>query len=363
MNYRLLVYVGKGDNVAIYWFFEVSMKRVKNEAVVTRDYILHLRDFCLTNGIPTKTLLQGSGHTVALLLDPPESIPQETFTLMSENMFSTFDSVSQGVLAYAKSLVLSCHGPLGMAIQGAQNLTQALPIAQRYFAVRTHRQGLVLVEDDNHIGLAFSPDFTVASNATQLALLLSFAFILQDLLKEENLTGQMQVDTSLAPLDDFQWDSLEGININFSTQHERIVAPKDWGELQFPLSDPELLLIAQRQCEKDLEQLYPSDLLQEILSKLTNTANDKMTLGEMAYQLHVSSSTLQRRLREYGVTYKELKAQAKLTEAKHLLRDHQLSLENISNTLGFCDASAFTKSFKTYTGLTPSQYRKQLDLN
>ena len=83
----------------------------------------------------------------------------------------------------------------------------------------------------------------------------------------------------------------------------------------------------------------------------------------MAYQLHVSSSTLQRRLREYGVTYKELKIQAKLTQAKSLLMDSQLSLEKVSNQLGFCDASAFTKSFKTFIGVTPSQYRKQLDLD
>jgi len=79
----------------------------------------------------------------------------------------------------------------------------------------------------------------------------------------------------------------------------------------------------------------------------------------MANILHISPSTLQRRLREFDTTFKALKLESRLIQAKQLLIERKYTLEQISDRLGFCDASSFTKSFKMLTGQTPSQFREK----
>lgn len=47
-----------------------------------------------------------------------------------------------------------------------------------------------------------------------------------------------------------------------------------------------------------------------------------------------------------------------LSEAKKLLKDENLSIQNVADKLGFSDASSFTKFFKRNTNITPKTYQK-----
>ena len=60
---------------------------------------------------------------------------------------------------------------------------------------------------------------------------------------------------------------------------------------------------------------------------------------------------------ETGKTINEYIRQAKIEEAKTLLRYSSLSLAEISQQLSFSSQSFFTATFHRTTGLTPRQYR------
>ena len=51
--------------------------------------------------------------------------------------------------------------------------------------------------------------------------------------------------------------------------------------------------------------------------------------------------------------------QRRLDRAKTMLRQAQMSLAEISASTGFADQSHFTKVFRRFTGVTPSEYRSQ----
>ncbi|QIG49109.1 AraC family transcriptional regulator [Nordella sp. HKS 07] len=71
----------------------------------------------------------------------------------------------------------------------------------------------------------------------------------------------------------------------------------------------------------------------------------------------ISVRTLQRRLAERGVDYSALVEGARFDIAVHLLKDHGRKLIDIAFDLGYADAASFTRAFRRWTGVTPSEFR------
>jgi AraC-like DNA-binding protein len=72
----------------------------------------------------------------------------------------------------------------------------------------------------------------------------------------------------------------------------------------------------------------------------------------------ISVRTLQRRLAERGVDYSALVEGTRFDIATHLLKDHRCKLIDIAFDLGYADAASFTRAFRRWTGVTPSEYRQ-----
>lgn len=85
---------------------------------------------------------------------------------------------------------------------------------------------------------------------------------------------------------------------------------------------------------------------------------------EVAEALNMSPPTLRRHLRKEGVSYQGLKDQCRKDAAIAYLSRPELSVSAVSALMGFTDPSAFHRSFKKWTGLTPGQYReKEFSIN
>ncbi len=61
--------------------------------------------------------------------------------------------------------------------------------------------------------------------------------------------------------------------------------------------------------------------------------------------------------RKMGITIKDYLTNKKLSYAMQLLETSELSVEKISDSLGFSSAHSFRRMFKKYTGLSPSEYK------
>ncbi len=78
----------------------------------------------------------------------------------------------------------------------------------------------------------------------------------------------------------------------------------------------------------------------------------------IAGSLNMSTRTLQRRLTDEGVSFAGLKDQIRFDLAVSGLKSRSLSIEEISEELGFSDRHSFTRAFKRWSGVTPSAFRK-----
>lgn len=83
------------------------------------------------------------------------------------------------------------------------------------------------------------------------------------------------------------------------------------------------------------------------------------TLAKTAKRLHVTSRTLQRRLLDEGVSFGELLTEARRTQAERLLIRSDAPLAEVAEQVGYADAGAFVRAFRSWTGTTPGKFRER----
>lgn len=83
------------------------------------------------------------------------------------------------------------------------------------------------------------------------------------------------------------------------------------------------------------------------------------TIHELAAELGMSTQTLHRRLKDSATSYQKIKDNLRRNRAIQMLIHEKLSIEKVSEAVGFGESRSFTRAFKHWTGLTPREYRKQ----
>ena len=64
---------------------------------------------------------------------------------------------------------------------------------------------------------------------------------------------------------------------------------------------------------------------------------------------------------ETGQTLNQYLTEFRMEKAKALLADPRYKIADISSRVGYSDGNYFGKSFRKYTGLSPSEYREKLN--
>ncbi|WP_456637748.1 helix-turn-helix domain-containing protein [Bradyrhizobium sp. USDA 10063] len=83
------------------------------------------------------------------------------------------------------------------------------------------------------------------------------------------------------------------------------------------------------------------------------------TLDSTARTLKISARTLQRYLGRMGTSHSEMLAEIRLDIACGLLADSSKRLSDIANSLGYTNASSFSRAFVRTMRVQPVVYRRQ----
>lgn len=92
---------------------------------------------------------------------------------------------------------------------------------------------------------------------------------------------------------------------------------------------------------------------------LEGLPSGRSTIEYTSRRLGVSPRTLQRRLRQDGLSYREVLDSTRERLAHHYLTRTDLSYGEISFLLGFSEPSPFFRAFRNWTGETPESVRRQ----
>lgn len=79
--------------------------------------------------------------------------------------------------------------------------------------------------------------------------------------------------------------------------------------------------------------------------------------ASIASRLGLSRRSLQRRLADHGTTLSILIGTLRYERARTLLIESPLSISMIAENLGYADPAHFTRAFRAWAGMSPSDYR------
>ena len=83
---------------------------------------------------------------------------------------------------------------------------------------------------------------------------------------------------------------------------------------------------------------------------------ERITIVPVATMLNMSVRTLQRRLRDRGLSFKDLVDNIRRSIAIHHVLTGESTSTEIALLLGYSDQAHFTRAFKRWTGVPPRQY-------
>jgi AraC-like DNA-binding protein len=111
-------------------------------------------------------------------------------------------------------------------------------------------------------------------------------------------------------------------------------------------------------CDRILGEVKTSTgVAGEVYQIIASTPGHSPSMEGVAKQLVTTVRTLNRKLHAEGTSFTQILDDVRCNLASEYLRSTRLSIEDISELVGFSEAANFRHAFRRWTGSTPARYR------
>lgn len=255
-----------------------------------------------------------------------------------------------------RAIPAAAHGPMGLAAISSSSIWHAMQTIALYAPVRSRMFDYHCERVQGQASLVISPRMPLGdySMFMQNATLHAFINIFRSIVDEAVLR-----DATIG----LPWSSSAGANSEepWSTQYGSLDLA-----IRFDVSVVDRPLVTadadlhRRLCRAGDEEL--TKLTGNVSAKVRHLIHlaepDWPTLVDIAQTLGLSRRTLVRRLESEGNRYQDLLDEARNELACWYLRQSSRSLSEIAERLGFSDQASFSRGFRRWQGITPSEYRR-----
>ncbi|WP_404810029.1 helix-turn-helix domain-containing protein [Metabacillus halosaccharovorans] len=91
---------------------------------------------------------------------------------------------------------------------------------------------------------------------------------------------------------------------------------------------------------------------------MIQSSDGELTLKELSEKYHLHPTYISNRFKElFGKSPIQIHKEVRINKSKTLLNSTEMSITDIAYSLGFSGIPNFTRLFKSYVGISPTQYR------
>lgn len=309
-----------------------------------------------------RAALAAAGFTEAELRDPDRLLELDAVLRLTR---AAAEAAGDDCLGLHMGAVwaLGDLGVLGYAVLNAPTVGTGLRNLARYG--RVHLQGgrITLEQTAGEAHLAYqldTEDLELARQHVESAAVVGLRIV-------RHLAGEPTRPRRVAfghrrPRDTREHARAFGCPVEFGARGPlRIVF--DAALLERPAADADrtLLPIVEQHLDERVSRHAEPAVVQEVRQVLAHILCDgSPTLRTVARRCGASVRTLQRRLDEQGLAFRDLVRAVRLELAERYLAEPDASLTEVAFLLGYSELSAFDRAYRRWTGSTPLAARRRL---
>ncbi len=253
-------------------------------------------------------------------------------------------------------------GILGYAMLGAASLRIALEQMIRFHRVVSDNRFADLTIDSGNRTLIFTMREVKNSHLSacreDAAMAMTMA-ILQLNYQQELIPAGVSFRHP-SPVCAASYDRLFNTRVQFNAPHTCLLLPLDVAQSHLSGTNRDLATLGEQLMTDYLARLDDEQQIEQIKKLIVrHLPTGDAQLENIAHDLSTSTRTLQRQLSRQGTSFIHLLNQTRKELAQAYVRDRDRNLTEVAYLLGFSELSTFSRSFKRWTGKSPSRYRQQ----
>ena len=325
------------------------------------SWVLLLAKAIDSYGCDSEELFFRAGLNYSRLRDPLARFPHASVSKLWPIAVESTQDPAFGLTVASFWHPTTLHA-LGYSWLASNNLAEAFDCAARYTRiVNTAAQGVINVEASadsyrvifNTVKFNQEPADAAVDAAMAMFLIMCRAAYGSNF-KLQRATWQHDAPSSLERFDD-----LFQAPVSFSQAENALWIDPEIVQEPLATANPELVRINDRIVTDYLAQLDQGDLGMRVKSKLIeHLPGGHISEADIASSIHVSQRSLQRKLKEQGMSFSQLVESTRRELGLQYVRDPQYSFNEVAFLLGFTEPANFSRAFKRWYDKSPSQFRQ-----
>ena len=329
-------------------------------ARISVQLVRHVADWMATHQVPVEPVLRAAGIDPAVLDDPEGMVPLSGYVATFEaaadatrtpylglklGQFTDVDTM--GALGHlfmsAPSLLDACGG-LASHLDALQEATQCRVVVSGETVQFQYR-----IDDDGIRQRRQDAEFSISATRNMVHLYSAGRVRPKEVHFEHRQAGRYA-----AYLEHFRCGVFFEQPINALVfERASFSAPQPHrGSVLYPILSSHLDALVRERSDGPGVAGTVGRLIEQQL------ADGGVSQAEAARLLGVSASTLGRRLREEGLTFRRLLSARRLAAAQRLLLVDETPVADVALAVGYAENASFSRAFRAAFGQSPEQFRK-----
>ena len=252
-------------------------------------------------------------------------------------------------------------GSFGFALMSCSSLSEAIKLINRYQLLLGTGINFNVLSDSHNSQYTLRGSLSVLSNLqkkllTELIISQSI-YLLKTILNNDKL--KFTISFQHEGIDKKElYESILKCNVKFNQLHNEISVPIDLSKEKLVAANSAVHIIYEEQCERLLRDLNKVENFSAATRRILLQAGDDLPdIKKVAFKLHMSESTLRRRLKEESSSYRIICDEVRDVLAKKYLTTTNLTISDIAMLLNYSEAASFRRAFIRWNKVTPNDYR------
>jgi AraC-like DNA-binding protein len=313
-------------------------------------------------GIAPEASLSGTGLLPESLANPETLTSVRQYITVCRNALQLSKTPETPFLTGSR-IPLSAYGMYGFALVCSPTIREYFQVAIKYHRLATPLLAMSWREEGDTVSWIFPMNAAVAHPDSLLRFLVE-----QQLTQlSTHLRAVVENDTYLpvraalsysAPDHTHLYKRYLGCPVQFSQPMSELTYPKSILSAKPRLAHGLTSKILRETCDRILGEVKTSTgVAGEVYQIIASTPGHSPSMEGVARQIATTVRTLNRKLHAEGTSFTQILDDVRCNLASEYLRSTKLSVEDISELVGFSEATNFRHAFRRWTGSTPARYR------